>query len=66
MVRAVGAPQQNSRMTQCLVFVGLGEGLGSGDGEGSGLGDDLLGVLLTAVGVVDAVAVRVGAARGCR
>jgi hypothetical protein len=53
-------------MTQCLVFAGLGEGLGSGDGEGSWLGDDLLGVLLTAVGVVDAVAVRVGAPRGCR
>jgi len=53
-------------MTQCLVFVGLGEGLGSGDGEGSWLGDDLPGVLLTEVGVVVAIVVLVGAPRGRR
>jgi len=66
MVRALGSsiPQQNSTMTQCLVLVGLGDG--SGDGEGSELGDDLPGVLLTAVGVAGAVAVRVGAPRGRR
>jgi hypothetical protein len=53
-------------MMQCLVFDGLGEGLGSGDGEGSGLGDELSGVLLTAGGVVVAVAARLCAPRGCR
>jgi hypothetical protein len=55
---------------QCLVLVGLGDGLGSGDDEdGCGLGDDPVGVLVTAVGVDSlgaGVAVRVGASCCCR